>query len=99
MNALTSLGTNGAYVQLFATMEGDEVTLKATATEWCAMTGEMRKEEIGEKMVSVEEAIDAAEDLQGLSKEFLDNTGRGRGWFTKGVTFVAALSLFLMSEM
>jgi hypothetical protein len=95
MTSIASLGTNSAYVQLFPTLHGEEITLKATATEWCAMTGEMRKEELGEKTVALEEAQDAAADLQGLAKEFLDNTKSGRGWFSPNISFEQATARLL----
>jgi hypothetical protein len=95
MTSIACLGTNSAYVQLFPTLHGEEITLKATATEWCAMTGEMRKEEIGEKTVTIEEALDAATDLEGAAKEFLDNTKKGRGWFSPNMSFEHATARFL----
>jgi hypothetical protein len=95
MTSIVCLGTNSAYVQLFPTLHGEEITLEAVATEWCAMTGEMKKEEIGKKTVSIEEAQDAAADLQGLAKEFLDSTKGGRGWFSPNISFEQATARFL----
>ena len=95
MLQIASLGTNASFVALFASQDGEETKLVATATEWCAMTGEFRKEELGEKVVSLEEAQDAASDLQGDAKEWLLNKSGTFGWFDRNQSFDSAVAAYV----
>lgn len=95
MLQIASLGTNASFVTLFASQYKDEIKLVATATEWCAKTGEYRKEEIGAKLVSLEEAQDAASDLQGEAKEWLLNKSGTFGWFDRNQSFDSAVAAYV----
>jgi hypothetical protein len=95
VNALTSLGTTTAYVELYASTEDQMVTLTAVGIEYCPRTGENRETPIASKTVEGEEAEDAGSDLQGLAKAWLDEKGKGIGWFWKGLTFPEAAFKFV----
>ena len=95
MNAITSLGTTTAYVELYATAENQMVTLAATGIEYCPRTGINRETPIGVITVESEMAEDAGSDLQGLAKEWLDERGKDYGWFWKGLTFDKAAFNFV----
>ena len=95
MNAITSLGTTTAYVELVASSENGMVTLTALGIEYCPRTGFNRETTIDTKTVEPEEAEDAGADLQGLAKDWLDDKKKGYGWFYKGITFPEAAFNFV----
>jgi hypothetical protein len=95
MNALTSLGTTFAYVELYGSTENQMVTLTAVGIEFCPRTCENRETVLGSKTVESEEAEDAGSDLQGMAKAWLDEKAKDYGWFWQGVTFPEAAFKFV----
>jgi hypothetical protein len=93
--AITSLGTETAYVELIASSANGMVTLTALGIEYCPRTGLNRETSIETFTVESEMAEDAGSDLQGLAKMWLDSKGKDYGWFWNGVSFDKAAFNFV----
>jgi hypothetical protein len=72
---ISMLGTDSVYVELHMRRLGAVIELRAIAVEYNAYTGRYLRDELGCELVCVEEAIDAAVDLQHLTNQHLDERG------------------------
>jgi hypothetical protein len=79
-NAISTIGTDHVYVALNMRWLGERIELTATAVSYNSYSGAYLRDELGVEIVDVEEAIDAATDLQHLAHLHLDANGQGRGY-------------------
>ncbi|EWY36416.1 hypothetical protein N825_27100 [Skermanella stibiiresistens SB22] len=76
---LSRVGTDTVYVELALRWLSTKVEITATRVEHLPVSLQCVREEIGREIVDVEDAVNAACDLEWIAADCLDETG-DRGW-------------------
>lgn len=95
LTAIANLGNTTHFVELYATVEGLKVKLIAKGLTYTPNMGFTLETDLGEKVVESEEAEDAASDLEGAAKVWLEEMKVERFWSYRERSFSQAAFHFV----